>query len=313
MHLPDAVLSALFPTLSARDNPQLWYTGSAVDQETMDNGLVFARLRARGLLGVDPKLAYFGWAPDVATPADVTEAMATDPAVWAQANPALGIRITEEYIAAEQRSMGVRGFAVERLGVGDWPDPDNLCGRLISADSWDALADRHSKPLDPVCFAFDVSPDRSMASICVAGYRDDAKVHVEVIEHRRGTGWVVERAEELLASHENAGLICDGMGPAGSLLPDFEIEPRTVTASEHARACGMFYDATEEDGLRHLGTAELSHAVAGARKRALGDAWAWSRKSSAVDISPLVACTLAYWGVATEPAPFTGPLIEVFG
>lgn len=299
MHLPEAVLSALFPTLSARENPQLWYTGSAVDQETMDNGLVFARLRARGVQGVDPKLAYFGWSPDVANPLQVTEEMATNPEVWARANPALGIRITEEYVAAEQRSMGPRGFAVERLGVGDWPDPDDSGNRVISATDWAALTDANSSALDPVCFAFDVSPDRAWASIGVAGRRADGRVHIEVIERKRGTGWVVKRAEELLRSHENAGLICDATGPAGSLLPDFEVEPRTVTASEHARACGMFFDATGEDHLRHLGTQELSTAVAGARKRLLGDAWAWSRKSSTVDISPLVVCTLAFWGVAT--------------
>ena len=34
----------------------------------------------------------------------------------------------------------------------------------------------------------------------------------------------------------------------------------------------------------------------GATKRPLGDAWAWSRKNSTVDISPLVAATLALWG-----------------
>jgi hypothetical protein len=36
-------------------------------------------------------------------------------------------------------------------------------------------------------------------------------------------------------------------------------------------------------------------AVRGAVTRPLGDSWVWSRKSSAVDISPLVAVTLAHW------------------
>jgi hypothetical protein len=42
-----------------------------------------------------------------------------------------------------------------------------------------------------------------------------------------------------------------------------------------------------------LGTPELKAALKGASKRSLGDSWAWARKSSAVDISPLVAVTLA--------------------
>jgi hypothetical protein len=54
------------------------------------------------------------------TPDDVTEDEATDPEAWAQANPGLGIRITPS-TSREQRSMDARTFAVERLGVGDWP------------------------------------------------------------------------------------------------------------------------------------------------------------------------------------------------
>jgi hypothetical protein len=36
--------------------------------------------------------------------------------------------------------------------------------------------------------------------------------------------------------------------------------------------------------------------VGGARRRRMRDAWAWSRDSVSVDISPLVAVTLALWG-----------------
>jgi phage terminase large subunit-like protein len=63
MKIPEAMHGALMPTLSARENPQLWYTGSAVDQESMDDGVVFARLRERAIKGEDPALAYFGWSP----------------------------------------------------------------------------------------------------------------------------------------------------------------------------------------------------------------------------------------------------------
>ena len=56
------------------------------------------------------------------------------------------------------------------------------------------------------------------------------------------------------------------------------------------------YDTVDEKGLRHLGGLELRQAVKGATKRPLGDAWAWSRRNSTVDISPLVAATLALWG-----------------
>jgi hypothetical protein len=59
----------------------------------------------------------------------------------------------------------------------------------------------------------------------------------------------------------------------------------------------VLYDGVEQDGIRHLDTPELNAAVRGAATRPLGDSWAWSRKNSTVDITPLVACTLAAWGV----------------
>jgi hypothetical protein len=66
-----------------------------------------------------------------------------------------------------------------------------------------------------------------------------------------------------------------------------------VTAREYAQACGGFFDAVDNRELRHLNTPELLAAVRGAVKRPLGEAWAWDRKNTHVDISPLVAATLA--------------------
>jgi hypothetical protein len=74
-----------------------------------------------------------------------------------------------------------------------------------------------------------------------------------------------------------------------------------VSSTEYAQACGQLVDAVNQDGLRHLGTPELRAAALGTTRRPMGDAWAWSRKSSAVDICPLVACTLALRGVGEQP------------
>jgi hypothetical protein len=45
--------------------------------------------------------------------------------------------------------------------------------------------------------------------------------------------------------------------------------------------------------VRHLGQPSLTAALSGAAKRQSGDVWLWSRSSSHVDITPLVAVTLA--------------------
>jgi len=300
MILPETAHGALLPTLSARPNPQVWYTGSAVDQMVHEHGLVLARIRERGMAGTDPALAYFEWSPDVPLSDAVLPDVAMDPAVWAQGNPGLGIRISEEHVAREQRSMDARTFAVERLGVGDWPDPLGEGMRRVSLDDWSALTDLGSEPEGQVCFTFDVSPDRSTASIGVAGYRVDGLRHVGVIEHGRGTEWLPQALAERVQSHGCVEPICDGTGPAASLIPDIEalgMSVRTVTASEHGRACGLFVDTVTQKALRHRAPPEMRAALKGAVTRPLGDAWAWSRKSSSVDISPLVAVTLALWGI----------------
>ena len=67
-----------------------------------------------------------------------------------------------------------------------------------------------------------------------------------------------------------------------------------------AVACGEFFRLATEDGLRHIDQPQLNISLASARKRALGDRWAWNRKTVDADITPIVAATLAAWGVKTN-------------
>jgi phage terminase large subunit-like protein len=312
MILPERMIGALLPTLSARPNPQVVYAGSAVDRFVHEDGVVFARVRERGLAGGDPSLAFFEHSVEhghedgrLFTPDDVEEELAGSAEAWAQANPALGIRISSEHIEHERRSMAARTFAVERLGVGDWPTTDETAQSVIDLDAWNALEDIGSITAGQVSFAFDVTPDRSACSIAVGGRRADGLAHVEVVEHRRGTGWLVRRLAELNTRHSPSAVLSSGSGIVGSLVSELEqagVQVVTLNATEYAQACASLVDGVEEKSVRHLGQKELRDAVKGAATRPLGDAWAWSRKSSSVDISPLVAGTLAFWGAVTAPS-----------
>jgi hypothetical protein len=62
-------------------------------------------------------------------------------------------------------------------------------------------------------------------------------------------------------------------------------------------ACGQIADAMRQGRLAHIDQAPLTAAVNGARTRRSGDAWTLDRRSSPVDISPLVAATLARWAL----------------
>jgi hypothetical protein len=227
MILPESAMGSVFPTLSARPNPQVWYTGSAVDKLIHEHGVVFARVRERGHAG-DPRLGWFEHSAPFEGPDEVSAEAAKDPGMWSMANPSLGTRITEEYVAAEQRALASRTFAVERLGVGDWPSTDEGGGQVIADEDWDALADPASRRAGAVCFTFDVRPDGGSAAIAVGGHRSDGLEHVEIVEHRDGTGWLVDRLVELEERHQPEAIECDGRNAAAARFV-LELANRGVT------------------------------------------------------------------------------------
>jgi hypothetical protein len=316
-NLPDASVDAMMPTLLARPNPQLWYGGSAPDRDLAPCEQI-TRVRRRAIGGdAVERLAFFEWSAELCS--DQCGAGCAehddpaDPQVWAKTNPALGSgRVGIEAIAKLHASMSPRGFAREILSVGNYPS-DAAGWEVISEAAWAATADPASQPMDPVAFAVDVTPDRSAAAIAVAGARPDGLVHVEVIDHRPGTGWVVERMQDLIKRWNPCAVALDAGGPAGSLMADFDeagIELTKPKARDAAAACGALYDAVVRPPdapsdwaptLRHIPHPALSAALAGAGKRPLGDAWAWDRRGTSVDISPLVAATLARWAYTTRP------------
>ena len=304
MILPDAALAALFPSLRARENPQVVYAGSAVDQEVHDHGLVFTRVRDRARKGVDvDELAYFEWSLDYDDPDLVPEEVFHDESAWSQATPAMGILIDYDYIRTEVKALPRRTAAVELLGVGDYPDPAGVGDSPISPESWAACEFPDSELQDPVCLFFDTSPGRR-TSLAAAGRDQDGEWHIQVIEKLPGTDWLPSRLAELDAKHNLLSIGCDDAGPAKNIVPAIEaqgISVQTFNAGEVAQACGALVDLVAARQLRHLGSLDLWNAIRGASTRPLGDRWAWSRKSSSVDISPLVASTLALWSALGQP------------
>ncbi|MCP3820075.1 terminase [Streptomyces sp. A3M-1-3] len=312
MILGDDAMSALMPTMAAVANPQIWYLGSA---GIGSPSVHLARLRRRALAaretGVpDPSLAYFEWSINAhATECgpgctDHDAADATESVL--KANPAVGYRLTLEKTERERLSMSADGYARERLGVGNYPSDAADTWSVIGEDAWRALGDGTSSMADPVAFAVDTTPERSHTAICAAGANGTA-THVEVIDHRPGTGWAVDRLIELVEKWKPCAVVIDTGGPAASLIPaakkalekigkgDVLIEMKT---REAAAACGQFYDGVSEQRIVHLDQAPLATALAGADKRPVGDGWAWARRGVSVDISPLVGVTHAAWGHA---------------
>lgn len=307
--LGSAEITALVPTMTTRDNPQLWYTASA--------GLVTSEklraLRDKGRKGAE-RMAYFEWSSAATDDRSVDELVKAgvldDPRVWAECNPSLELprphSISVEYVRGERQAMidEPESFLRERLSVFDEPA---TAGRVISATAWEALANAGGATVGAAVFAVAVTLERDAASIVAAGRCSDGVPQVEVVASGRaaavevdpgdddvaGLAWVVE----FFAARRGATVALAVNGPAGGLAAKLEAVGANVTRvsdAELARGAQGLFDEVVARGFRHLGDKVLGDAVEGGRKRELGDgAWTWSRKSSAVNICPLEGATLA--------------------
>jgi len=307
---------AVTKTTMARRNAQVFAFSNAGD----DKSVVLNELQAKGravaaaladLLaqrpgadvesiaadtGLDLSFGLFEWsAPDdvactcgrEGSDPHTADCQLQDRRIWAMANPSLGYTITEEAIASALATDPVPVFLTEVLCQ---RVPSLVEESVISPEQWAAMADPTSTASDDIAIAVDVTPDRAWSAIAIASPRPEGGMHLELIDHRRGTAWVVDRLVELRERYSPVAICLDAKGPAGSLVTDLEKAGITLPAdperpergdlilptySEVAAACGQLLDAARDGTDRHIDQAQLTTAVLGAKTRPLGDAVAW--------------------------------------
>lgn len=302
----DRVEQAMKPAMVTRRNAQFGWTSTAGTAASLYLLSKVELGRAVVENDLSKGLCFFEWAADPA-------ADPADPATWESCMPAYGLTALPEAVENFQRTMKANEFRRAFLNIADTEAGPE---RVIDAVTWQNLADTSSTVPGVVAFAADMAPDRRSAAIAVAGARQDGRMHVAIVKAGRGVDWVVPELVKLSEEASPCVVVVDAAGPAGSLIAPLDragIEVYKPSAREAAQACGQFYDAATSDALRHRDQPELNAALDGAARRPLGDAWAWARKTSSSDISPLVAATLALFGHAThahinleEAQPFFG-------
>ncbi|GHG09758.1 hypothetical protein [Streptomyces hydrogenans] len=320
MFLDSESMMALRPTISAQLNPQLWFTGSAGLEDAFEFGAVrYRAMKALESGDLDPYLFFAEWSAEVcddfcARDCDEHDRLG-DEETWAKANPGYGIRISYETVDNELRGdPSGEAFKVERLSVGRWPvqgDPWSV----ISEEAWRARIDEGSEiEQDSIkVLGVDVSPGREHAAIGVCGTNGDF-LHVEItsdevqMDHRAGADWLVKRIKEIWSRAKPDAVVIDRRCPAGAFVDELESSGITVivpSSSDVGDGCGTFTSGVqprrgEIADIVHIDQQGLNEAVAGASKRVLGEKWGWdkrdSSRTSSVDITPLVAVTLAAWG-----------------
>lgn len=296
MPLNDQMMGALFPTMAAQsmsDNqPQLFYAGSAAWEVSS----VWRRVRQRAVTGDGgERLAYAEWS------VDEDDYDIWDRDGWAQANPSLGVRISEEFIVDEFYEVGETEFIRERLGV---PDPDPATFEAsFPPEMWHACESLKARIGTVAAIGVDVDPDQNRASIALSGAAG-AFIAVEVPDARPMGEWLVPRVLEL-QKEWGGQVVLQASGGAASILPDLVRAGLPVVAMSTRdvyAACGRISNMVAEQKLRHRGEPHLSAAVMRARRRRVGDAFVWNRRDVADDLTPLFAITLAAWPQETEPA-----------
>ncbi|WP_344457447.1 hypothetical protein [Actinocorallia aurantiaca] len=308
-HQDDRLEQAFSPAMLTRPRAQLWWASAGGTEKSV--WLNKKRAAGRELVeqiyatGEFPAVAYFEWyAPKYLS--------RLDPETWRMCLPALGHTVTEEIIRAELDKMEDAEFDRAYLNrtrkATPPPDPN------VPREAWPKLTDKLSQASADIALAVDVSPLRNWASIGLASPRPDGRMHLELVDRRAGTDWVVPALRKLADLHNPIAIAIDvpARSPAGSLLDDLKAagfrlpeesdKPKrgdlaVPRMGDVTAACGQFADSVRQGGIVHIGQQQLNAAINGARTRALGDAWAWHRRGAHDDITPLVATTLARWAL----------------
>jgi hypothetical protein len=279
---------ALIPAMATKAAAQILTASTMGTEASVPWNRAVERGRRAVEKGERSGIAYFEWS----APADADP---DDPAVWWSCMPALGFTINEPVVrhARETLKDGEfrRAFLNQQTKAED---------RVIPSTSWAAVCDRDARPGDRLVFALDANPERSSGSIASAS--GGSVPTAELVAWAEGVGWMVSRAAELSKKWGDSLFVVSQTGPAASLIPDLQkagVKVHTAGPRDEVQACGRFFDAVMEGKVVLRTHARLDSAAAGAAKRASGDAWAWARRSPSVDVSPLVAVTLAVWGAST--------------
>lgn len=289
---------AMRPAMQTRDDAQLWVMSTAGTRastylnEEIEKGRETVAAQLDG--DTSSRTAYIEYSAD---PND-------DPAeedTWWRTMPALGHTVHPDVIRGEYAEMsmtsaGLREFSRAYLNI---TDLGQIAGQLIEQPVWDAGGSL-SRIVGPRVLALHVATDRSWAAVAWAGKNADGDDHVEVIHYERGTHWIIKYLAEKLRRNAQTTIALVARSQAGLMADDLEaagIKVLRLSAADYAAACAEFYDGIMDGTLKHLADGNqvpLDLAIGGAAW-STGEVRVWSASKSTVEISPLVACTVAVW------------------
>ena len=253
--------------------------------------------------GGDTSLGIFEWSAPEGAPIDDVEALA-------QANPAMNreandrILVTSEALLAKAAKVGTN----DEDGIPEHKFRTEVMCQFVTVsaeptfppDQVEACTDKASSIVadSELVYAVDVSADRKTGWVGVAGWRDDERVHLEVIAKRAGTHWIRDFLNNLATP---GPVVIQGRGaPASSLITWLRqdgVNVQRCEGSELTNALSQLDDALAEGTVRFRPQDALLLAMRDTVRRRAGEVTLLDRGESPVDASPLAAVMLARWGL----------------
>ena len=297
--LTDDQVEAIMATLSASatGTRQIIYTGTPPYPGCP--GDVFRRRRTICLTDAGRHDSWHEWS----VAADrVTDISINDTGLWYMTNPALGIRLDEDFTAEELRSMSADGFARERLG---WWSPvvEHKEDPAIPADVWKDAMSHEPKPNGKTAYGIKFTADGAEVILCGAVVPEDGKARISIIERQptgRGTGWLADWLNQRYKAA--CCVVIDGRNGADVLVDKISDVWRmkgTVirpTARDMVAAVGTLTDALNERTVTWFaGQDDLNDSALTSVKRQIGGGYGFGGENPA----PIEAAALALYGAKT--------------
>ena len=248
-------------------------------------------------------IGWFEWsAPDGAATDDM-EALA-------QANPALGYgRLTERALLSNRATFPEAKFRSECM----CQQVETILPEPFPEGAWKGGQDEESfiREDSELFWGIDMSRDRRWTVISVCGLREDGNYHVEIVERRSGTEWALEWFSQRVAKYGTMKLAFQERGaPVSGLAEQIctikGVERLAQGGPDLSAGWNRFYDAiaacapdNTRGGVRcyHLPQPVLDAPGKTCQLRNLGGGVMLpDRVKSPDDISPLMACAMAYAG-----------------
>ncbi len=294
--LMEEQVEAIMATLSASatGTRQIIYAGTPPYPNCP--GDVFKRRRTVSMESPGGHDAWHEWGID-SQPIDKIDV--TDKKLWYMSNPALGIRLDEDFTQEEQNTMSVDGFARERLGW--WPPMiERRSDYAIPLDLWNAAASEEVKPEGKTAFGVKFSADGTDVVICGAVVPKVGPARIEMIERRPtgfGTQWL---ADFINARYDSAScVVIDGKNGVDVLIdkitPTWRMKGTVVRprATDMIAAVSLLMDSLTEQSVTWYSKQDaLKESATTSVKRPISGGWGFGGEDS----TPIEACALALWG-----------------